>query len=99
MQRIEVRHDGAAVRHFRHDLVQMQGCFSIFERQRWESDVHLREGRLVLLTSGRQAAACSWTPFSPVLRNSPCPVCSTSFCSTAPSSAGRVSCLHNVGRS
>jgi hypothetical protein len=63
VQRIEVRHDGAAVRHFRHDLVQMQGCFSIFERQRWESDVHLREGRLVLLTSAATGRSLFLDPF------------------------------------
>ena len=73
VQRIEVRHDGAAVRHFRHDLVQMQGCFSIFERQRWESDVHLREGRLVLLTSAATGRSLFLDPFFACAEELPVP--------------------------
>ena len=73
VQRIEVRHDGAAVRHFRHDLVQMQGCFSTFERQRWESDVHLREGRLVLLTSAATGRSLFLDPFFACAEELPVP--------------------------
>jgi hypothetical protein len=73
VQRIEVRHDGAAVARFRHDLVQMQGCFSIFARQRWESDAHLREGRLALLTSTATGRSLFLDPFLACAEELPVP--------------------------
>lgn len=65
VQRIEVHHDGAVTRRFRHDMVRMQGCFSLFERQRWDAAEDLCEGRLVgcsrrgqkLVASGPMALA------------------------------------------
>src|SRR5262249_4292000 len=38
VERIEVRHQDGSHRRFSHDLVQMDGCFSVFGRQRWESE-------------------------------------------------------------
>jgi hypothetical protein len=63
VQRIELRHRDNAPPHYRHDLVQMNGCFSSFDRQRWESEVHLREGRMVLLASDSTGQNLFLDPF------------------------------------
>jgi hypothetical protein len=41
VQRIELRHHGQTAPRFSHDLVHMDGCFSVFGRQRWESEMNV----------------------------------------------------------
>jgi WD40 repeat protein len=48
---------------FRHDLVQMRGCYTIFDRQRWDSEAYLEPGRLILLVSNAEQRSLFLNPF------------------------------------
>jgi hypothetical protein len=50
IQEIKVRRT-QDTRLFSHDLVQMTGCFTIFDHQRWESAVDLQPERVILLAA------------------------------------------------
>ena len=63
VERIEVHHQDGTHRRFSHDLLQMDGCFSVFGRQRWESERDLRARRMVLLTSHTTGQSLFLDPF------------------------------------
>ncbi|MCI0529759.1 MAG: hypothetical protein L0Y56_20140, partial [Nitrospira sp.] len=52
IQRIEVRRQARQIKEtriFSHELVQLTGCFTNFDRYRWESEVDLQAGRIALI--------------------------------------------------
>jgi hypothetical protein len=73
VQRIELRHTAGFTPRYHHDLVQMNGCFSVFDRQRWESEAHLREGRLIVLASSTTGQSLFLDPFLTCAERLPVP--------------------------
>ncbi len=49
IQRITADRDENRNPNFTHDLLQINGCFSTFDQSRWQSDIHLQSGLIVLL--------------------------------------------------
>jgi hypothetical protein len=63
IQEIRVRHPLPNTRRFSHDLLQMTGCYSIFDQQRWESDLDLQRERVVLLSPEVHGRSLFLDPF------------------------------------
>lgn len=49
IQRIVVDQGDDRKNRFTHDLIQVRGCFSTFDRERWQSAVNLKAGQVVFL--------------------------------------------------
>jgi hypothetical protein len=73
VQEIKVRRQAEELRRFSHDLVQMRGCFTIFDRQRWDSDLDLHHERVILLAPGAKGRYLVLDPFLTVADQLPVP--------------------------
>jgi hypothetical protein len=73
VQEIKVRRQAQELRRFSHDLVQMRGCFTIFDRQRWEANLDLHHERVILLAPGANGHCLVLDPFLTVADQLPVP--------------------------
>lgn len=63
VQRISVDNAQRGVRRFRHDLLQLHGCASVFDQQRWEADADLPQGHVIVLAHDAQSRSLLLDPF------------------------------------
>jgi hypothetical protein len=63
IQRIELLPQTQPPPHFGHELLQMGGCFTTFDRQLWESEVFLQARRLILLATDTTRPPLFLDPF------------------------------------
>jgi hypothetical protein len=73
IQRIEVRRRPRATRHFSHHIIQMVGCFTIFDAQRLEAAYDLPHERVVLLAPSASEDSLVLDPFLTVADQIPVP--------------------------
>ncbi len=73
VQDVKVRRQDHQQRFYSHDLVQMQGCFSVFDRARWDSDIDLQHERVVLLDTEANDRSLLLDPFITVADQVPFP--------------------------